>query len=200
MEITAFASEYLRLAGLLVLLMAAFCVALRLLAWRGVAPGVWQAIVFHRRRSVFLVILLLLGAGVVFFLVERNASDRFQDYEHRSLTTRSNLLAGSLLVRPLTSTLQVAPLLTGTHEYTAGEEISIMPQNALVSAFIPVRSGLTYRHRLDVATGDSLIAYAQVRALWLDPALNVLTWNDSPEWRIDAQFNPAGGCYGILCS
>jgi peptidoglycan/xylan/chitin deacetylase (PgdA/CDA1 family) len=179
------------------LLIAVLFAALAMLARRGIAPGLWRAISSHRVASGLLVILVLAGAA----FIKWNATARFQEYEHRNLTTRSNLLADSLLISPLTTTSQISPVVSGSKTVTPTVELaSIMPGFALTSNLIAVRPARTYRYSLDIGTDDSVIAGAQVRFLWLDPALNVISWNDSENWRVEDQFNTSGGCYGILCS
>lgn len=53
---------------------------------------------------------------------------------------------------------------------------------------ISVRPGTGYRYSAEISPGDSVVGAAQVRFLWLDRALNVIAWNDSPNFKLDSTY------------
>src|SRR5438876_432274 len=69
---------------------------LALMARRGVARGVWDAITAHRLLMGLLVIVLLFLVGLVVTLQDISKAESFRLREERDLTSKSNLVANPL--------------------------------------------------------------------------------------------------------
>lgn len=194
-------SQYILPVGFTILLVLFLFVLLTLLARRGIAIGLWARIASRPKRTVGGVIALLLVVVLATFALRFAEAERFRAYERHNFNTASNLLAPFLIKSPLTSTLQFPSTVSSTSAITESREYGTVEAQSLIrSNLIAARPGSTYRYSMDIGTDDSVSSDAQIRFLWLDRALKVLIWNDTPVYRIESEFNPSGGCYGFLCS
>jgi peptidoglycan/xylan/chitin deacetylase (PgdA/CDA1 family) len=131
--------------------------------------------------SISLLLLLSLAADLV-------RAERFRVREGQDFASRSNLLVGALFVgKPLTETISTALPVSDTWVFTSvSDTLRISPQAAFVSNLVPVRPYQKCRYSFYADTRNfEPTGYIQVRILWLDRAQDVLSWNDSPMWRID---------------
>ncbi len=190
--------EYLWTAAGTAVLVAMGTGVLALMARAGVGGGVWRTVLARRRTGLILALVLVAVALVVPLLLVAltawSAAGRVQAYLQRSYATPANLLAPALPVGPISDALQPSPPLTPTTsivESTASG--SLRPGTMVSSNLIAVRPGSTYRYGVQLGTDDSVVTEGMVRFLWLNPALRVLAWDDSPVMRVDSPLPPPPG-------
>lgn len=171
-------------AIVLLVLMALFYLLSRL----NVASDVWNGIRAHAATTVLLSLTLLFGIGLITHFERVAHEDAFRQREEADLLTPTNLIADPLFtsIGPVTSTLHT--WVTGDPQLRGGtvtRDVVLGPEQAITSSVILIQPGQTYRYSLNLASEGNKRqpGTAQVRLIWLDAALGVLTWDDSPAWQ-----------------
>ncbi len=184
--ITNFTTQYLPPLLLAVIIALAAVLLLYWLSRRGIATSLWGFVVRYRGALGFLFAILLFIVAFITFLVRKDAVDQLRNREAQGYFSSYNLLFGAPLISsPITATLETAQD-KGSQIVQDGEwAYGIDPQSSAMSPMIAVRPGVSYRYSFyDDVRGPYLDAQVQVRMLWFDPAHDVLSWNDSPEWTV----------------
>jgi len=139
-------------------------------------------------KLVALLSLALSLFSLLLLISDLQKSERLRARESRDFVSRSNLLAGAPFVgKPLTGTVSTSLPAADTWVFTSvSDTLRIGPQSAFISNLVPVRPYQKCRYSFYADTRNfEPTGYIQVRVLWLDRAQDVLSWNDSPQWRID---------------
>ncbi len=147
---------------------------------KGIAP--------LNRRGTALILLLMALVVVLLYVAGAQKEERFRAFERRDFASRNNLLVGVPFVsRSLTSTVEVytPPPTSKPFSFNVLTDTrSILPQSSLVGAIAVVRPNEICKYSLYTARYEEVNAQVQVRLLWLDNALDVLSWSDSPVWDV----------------
>lgn len=170
---------------------------LALLSRLRVAPGLWRGVTAHRTTTLLLSLALLFGVGLAAYFEDAAEAQNLRRREGADLLAPTNLVADPLFtsVGPVTSTL--ASWVTNNRlmidNPNRGEDNSIHLEahQAVTSSVILVRPGEKYRYSLSTALSGS----AQVRMLWLDKALGVLSWDDTAPWTVSQGSPDSAGAF-----
>ena len=192
MGITTLLRDYGLPVGLTALFLLLLLTLLAILSRRGIAPRPWRAIISHPVVTGLLVVGLLFLIAFFAYLARQDALERFRVREAVDLTSATNVIANPLFVSEDIGTLQsnswvVSGTVTssGASSYP-GKSIILSAQTTMTSSVMAVQSGSLYRYSVYTYQQDSGYGRgeAQIRYLWLDAALNVLSWDDTPIWRV----------------
>jgi peptidoglycan/xylan/chitin deacetylase (PgdA/CDA1 family) len=162
-----------------------------------VVLALFLANVYRRRRKLpalgptprlvlgALIPIVLLAAISTVWQRER-AAQRLRYFEHSQLATESNLLSSEfIVVDSLTGTVPISVPSTSTIHLQdrRSQVIDLEAQHYLASTVIGVQPGQTLRYSLKVASPLDSPGTYQVRLVWYDKALSVLSWSDSPPFQ-----------------
>ncbi len=149
----------------------------------GIAPGRLRVV---RKRWVFTVILallLLLAAGMAVSAARQADTQRYMNYTLRNLTSPTNLLANPFFSSVKPDGMPTGWEISGTVTLERGANRLILePQAEVAGNVIVVQPGARYRYALTASTGrgSNREAAGRVRLLWLNRALQVVSWDDAP--------------------
>ena len=135
---------------------------------------------------MWLIILLVPLCISLIWIANNQKGERIRNREQSDFASRSNLLAGVPFARrSLSSTVEVSnPSSMYDFFHTITDTNVIQPESSLVGSIVTVQPGQTCRYSLATFRLEEVAAEAQVRLLWLDRALDVLSWSDSPIWTV----------------
>ncbi len=137
-----------------------------------------------RLVSGLLIPLLVVAATSVVWQRDR-AAENLRYFELSHVVGESNLLSNTFtIVDSLTATVPVSlPYTASIHlEDPSIEEIDLKIQHYLSANVVSVQTGQAVRYSLTVASPLDIAGAYQVRLVWYDKALSVLSWSDSPQW------------------
>jgi peptidoglycan/xylan/chitin deacetylase (PgdA/CDA1 family) len=135
--------------------------------------------------TLLLAVGLLLLVVLIAIIERENKATQFRVREGRDVMSASNLVANPLFYGS-TDDVHILHLpgwvISGTMR-----GVTLTPFSSLASNYMAVRPGHTYIYSVKTYEHDGMYGlggHAQVRLLWLDDALEVLSWNDSPVWYV----------------
>jgi peptidoglycan/xylan/chitin deacetylase (PgdA/CDA1 family) len=157
---------------------------------RDIGRGFWRSRVFVAAMAAAGVVLVA-GSGVYLLREQERAREagRVRAYEERDFGTESNLLADPSFKAIGTNPSQQASWVASGDPNIdiiarpAGQLV-LRPGASVSSGVIAVRAGSAYRYSLQANSGGEGEGMVRVRLLWLDRALGVRSWDDSPGWRV----------------
>lgn len=151
----------------------------------GAAARVWRGIVKQRVAVGFFCAVLLFIVAFVTFLVRQSGESNLRAREKQSFNSAANLItADSMPVVALDDNhVPIQPVISSTTQANTRSNLVLKPRDKAASNVIIVRPGETYRISLfantlviDAPVRDAM---GQVRLIWLDEAMQVLSWDDN---------------------
>lgn len=194
MSISAIAIQYGLPLGITAVILAAILGLLWLLGRREAGLVVWDGIADHPIYTALVCVVALAAVGFAAFMVGQQANVDLRSQATSANRTATNIMPERLQVfDSLTATLKpvspffVDPATNGrVVPFGPGDgKTFLQPQNLLRSPMITVQPGATYRYSmLNLVVPPSTEGKAQVRFIWFDRALNVISWDDVAAWSV----------------
>src|SRR5438067_7409253 len=145
------------------------------LGWRGVVPGLRRVLARHPWRSGLVGVVAALAVPLLANAEVSRESARALERDAANLRLQSNLLCPSPLGCGLWASQDTLDVPVA-HE---GSYSLLKAQSSISGTLVAVRPGATYHFGARTSRWGQRSSKAQARVLWLDRALDVLSWDDT---------------------
>lgn len=186
--ISNFTTQYLPPLLLAVIVVLAGLLLLFGLSRRGVGRRLWGAVVRYRGALGFLFAVVLFVVAFVTYLVRLQVTQNLISYRDTTFDTGTNLVTQRYLpLSVLTHTVVPVPPPETPNPGVADTRTETVVRNNMAAStnVIIVRPGQEYVFSVTAESRGDTSASAQVRLLWFGPALNLIAFEDRPQWQAD---------------
>jgi hypothetical protein len=186
--ITSFTTQYLPPLLLAVIIALAALLLLYWLSRRGIATRLWGAVVRYRGPLAFLFAVLLFIVAFGTFLVRQTIVSQIRSDELRTFNSPANLITTGLLpvVQLDNENYPIQAPQESQEDSFDRNKIVLSPGTKSASNVILIDPEQTYRYSMEAETmvidAPAPDASVQVRLLWFDAALTLLSWDDRPSF------------------